>query len=129
MSFIEAYLKAEYHVDGFAEPILIGRENAELGTLLKANKASEWCFITAWNPMSQELSRSENEARNEELGNALSEYAVFGGEGRDPEGIWEAERSFLVIGISRANAVALARKYNQRAILYGTEAVAELLET
>ena len=43
---------------------------------------------------------------------------LFIGEGSDPEGEWPHEPSFLVVGISRAEAEALGRRFGQLAIVY-----------
>ncbi len=48
---------------------------------------------------------------------AAAGYPHYWGEGRDPFGAW-AEPSFLVIGIYRANAEALAQLFEQNAIVF-----------
>jgi hypothetical protein len=71
-----------------------------------------------------------NAARNGALRELLSEYEVIDGEGRDPKGVWEAEKSFLVLGISKDEAIRLARFFNQRAILHARKGEkCELIET
>jgi hypothetical protein len=130
MSEIAAYLAAEYFADGIAEPIRVGEMNDELEALLAERGFSEWCFITAWNPMSVVFPPGRNAARNGALRELLSEYEVIDGEGRDPKGEWEAEKSFLVLGISKDEAIRLARFFNQRAILYSRKGeICELIVT
>lgn len=125
-----AYNQTEYFVDEFDKPIQIGQTNAEVEELLNQYNVDSWCFITAWNPMSVELTLQENLERNNQLKEDLSQYKIFAGEGSDPKGEWQPERSFLVLGISKNNAEGLAEKYRQRAIVFGEKGKpAELLET
>lgn len=127
---IQSYNQAEYYVDGFNEPLKVGVIHTGINDLLKRLNVSSWCFITAWNPLSIELSLQENTKRNEELFADLHDDQVIKGEGRDPNGKWHPEQSFLIIGISRKKAVDLAVKFGQRAIIYGeTNQPAELIET
>jgi hypothetical protein len=116
---IDSYRRAEYRVDGLAEPIKIGRINPAVERLLEQERAVSWCFITAWNPFSVELSGEENRKRNKKLESDLSNYVILEGEGSDPDGDWTPERSFLVLGIPREDALSLAGKYRQAAIVFG----------
>ena len=127
---ITSYNQAEYFIDNLNKPIKVGGIHAEVEKLLKQFNVSSWCFITAWNPLSVELSADENLTRNENLKKNLAKYQIFEGEGRDSNGKWQPERSFLVIGISRKKAKELAVKFGQRAIIYGESGKsAELFET
>lgn len=126
---ITSYNKADYCVDKFETPIKIGQINSEVEGLLNKSHTDSWCFITAWNPMSEEFSLQENLEKNESLRSDLSEYKILEGEGRDPNGEWQAERSFLVLGISKKDAESIAKKYHQRAIVFGRKREeAKLLE-
>lgn len=88
-----------------------------------------WCFITAWNPLSKEISLQENLERNNQLRKDLAKYKILEGEGKDPKGEWQPEKSFFVLGIKQNDAESLARKYSQRAIVFGRKGKpAELLE-
>jgi hypothetical protein len=127
---LNSYNQAEYYIDGFKDPIKIGQINQDVEDLLRQNKATSWCFITAWNPLSEEIPMPENLERNKRLRKDLAKYTILAGEGRDPQGEWTPERSLLVIGISEKDAKALARKYRQRAIVFGEKGKsAELIET
>ncbi len=127
---IQSYNQAEYYVDGFDEPLKVGEVHTGINELLKRFDISSWCFITAWNPLSVELSSQENTKRNEELFADLHDYQVIKGEGKDPSGKWNPEQSFFIISISRKKAVDLAVKFGQRAIIYGeTNQPVELIET
>lgn len=46
-------------------------------------------------------------------------HPMFSGEGIGDDGTWPAERSVLVLGIERAIAIELGRRFGQRAILCG----------
>jgi hypothetical protein len=127
---IASYIHAEYYINGLDEPLRVGHLNSQVEDLLDRNKAKTWCFITAWNPLSVNLSPEQNKERNSKLHAELAEYFVIEGEGRDPNGAWRPEESFLVIGIKQAAAKRLATRYGQRAIVFGEKGKpAELIGT
>ena len=127
---IQSYNQAEYYVESINEPLKVGESHPRINELLNEFKASSWCFITAWNPLSVELSSEENTKRNEQLFAEIQDYQIIKGEGRDSNNEWTSEQSFLIIGISRKKAIDLAVKFGQRAIVYGeTNQPAELIET
>ncbi len=127
---IPSYNQAEYFIDDFDEPIKIGNIHSAIDRLVKESGVSTWCFITAWNPLSVEFSEAENAVRNEKLKAELEKYQILEGEGRDSNGEWRPERSFLVLGISKKDAKTLAAKFGQRAIIHGESGKpAELIET
>ncbi|MFV0389319.1 MAG: DUF3293 domain-containing protein [Pyrinomonadaceae bacterium] len=125
---INSYLVADYFVEGFESPIKVGKTSKELDQLLTEHSATTWCYITAFNPFSEELSPNENLVRNDNLREELRGFVVVDGESVDLDGNWKPERSFLVLGIDRDTSVLLADKFRQRAIVYGTKgAPAELV--
>jgi predicted Rossmann fold nucleotide-binding protein DprA/Smf involved in DNA uptake len=129
-NIIASYNQAEYFVEGIAEPIRIGQINQGVDKLLDQFRVSSWCFVTAWNPLSVEFGKKQNLARNQALKGDLSNYQILEGEGRDINGEWQPERSFLVLGISLRTAKEIARKYGQRAIVFGQSGEpAALIET
>jgi len=90
---------------------------------------TSWCFITAWNPLPEILSDSENHKRNRTLQDHLDqldlEYLYGYGESADQK--WR-EDSFWVMNISREKAQELGAQYGQLAIVYGEkDGVAELV--
>lgn len=128
-SVTNPYLHTHYHIDKFNQPILIGQKSDELDLYLEKENARTWAFITAYNPMSVVLNPEENERRNQELQKKINYYHYLMGEGRDPSGEWIPERSFLVLDISRENAISLACSFEQKAIVFGNKGfVAELIE-
>jgi hypothetical protein len=81
-------------------------------------------LITAWNPMSQQLSRDENFERMDLLTTALDELAAlwFPAVGISPDGTW-SEDTFAIYGISRDEAIELGARFEQHAIFEATDEV------
>lgn len=117
---IDAYRDADYVVFADRTIVLrIGEPSAVLDELIRAEGATSAAFITAANPRGEKRSDEENGVANAALQSFVSAagYPHFWGEGRDPFGGW-AEPSFLVIGIYRANAEALAQLFEQAAFVF-----------
>jgi len=117
---IAAYRAAHYVV--FADPelvIRIGEPNTDLDALLQAAGAASAAYVTAANPRGVRRSEAENKNAFDSLQKFLNEkrYRHCAGEGRDPQGRWPAEQSFLVVGIERADAAALGRRFGQNAVV------------
>ena len=121
-SLVTAYRAAHYVVFDEERPAVlhIGERCAALDELLEQENAWSAAFVTAFNPGG--LPRHESE--NVEAFGRLCEdvnatpYAVYLGEGRDPKGEWPPEASLLVVGISRADAESLGRRFGQNAIVF-----------
>jgi hypothetical protein len=116
---ISAYLKTEFHVNGFDKPILVGENSINADKLLVEKKLTEWAYVTAYNPLSYALSENENEQRNSLLKRILKDYLHIEGEGQDKNQKWPPEKSFFILGITLYDAKILAIKFGQRAIVYG----------
>jgi hypothetical protein len=117
---LEAYHTADYVVFADRQVVVrVGEVNPELDELLGAEGATTAAFITAANPRGDKRPDTENGVANAALQSFVSAagYPHYWGEGRDPFGSW-AEPSFLVIGIYRANAEALAQLFEQNAIVF-----------
>jgi hypothetical protein len=99
----------------------VGSRSARLEVLLRRHKAAKWAYLTAWNPASLELSRAENDARQDDLKRTLraAGYKWLPGEGIGDDPSWKPEQSLLVLGISRGKAVALGREFGQLAVVVG----------
>jgi hypothetical protein len=97
----------------------IGEVNALVDQLLGSARAATWAYITAYNPGSVRKTAAENNARQEELRGVLSAagYVFFEGAGIG-EG-WPPEPSFLILGISEAEACELGCRFGQLAIVVG----------
>lgn len=118
---LDIYSEAEYIV--FTEPVTVIRIgdscDAARGLLLR-NRASTGVIITAWNPFSEERSAEENSEKNAEM---LAEIERAGlrhiaAEGRDPNGVWHAEASFLVLDPPRELIAAWLEKFEQNAVVF-----------
>lgn len=119
-TLLEAYKATCYEIIQPKIAIFIGQENETLQIFLKENEFINWCFITAWNPYSNALSLEENSALNESLRLDLKDYKILEAQGKDTIGNWPPEPSFFVANISEDQAIALGKKYQQNAIVYGT---------
>jgi hypothetical protein len=111
-----AYRATDYWVDDFpGGPFVIRTDELcrELADL-------QWAFVTACNPLSQRLPGEANAARMVELENAVRgrwEYYHGRGVGRDVT--WPTEPSLLIVGIEKGDAVELAKRFGQNAIVTG----------
>jgi hypothetical protein len=117
---LEAYRKTRYVVFGEPELVLkIGEPSADLDELLDAEGAASAAFITAANPRGKKRGAWENEIANAALVKSQNEagFRCFEGEGRAPDRKW-VERSVLVVGISRADAIIVGRAFEQNAIVF-----------
>lgn len=128
---IQAYLESNFHVrttKPFA--IRIGAFSADLEAVHQMSQVSTSCFITPCNPESVQLSQTENNLRlskfrTEELLHGLE---LIYGFGQHPSNSWEAEESYLVLGITLAVAKEIGKKYEQNAIVWiGSDAIPELI--
>lgn len=120
-----AYRSTEFRAATELGPVSIrvGERSELLGRLLGQAGTTTWCFITAWNPASVELTERENRVRNRRLRASLGAVAkqVFAGMGLPAEGAWTPEESFLALGVTRAQAIALGREYGQNAVVWGEQ--------
>ncbi len=86
-------------------------------------------FLTACNPRSQRFSVAANLRLRRQLESLVYRrgYASLAGYGTDPAGRWGVEESLLIVGMGSAEAVALARRFGQNALLViGADAVPRL---
>jgi Protein of unknown function (DUF3293) len=98
-----------------------GSTNARLDALLQHQGAQRWAFLTAWNPASEQLSRTENNRRQTALieGLTAAGYRCLPGEscGKNPAG--PAEESVLALDIPSRVARRFGRRFGQLAIVVG----------
>lgn len=132
-TLFEAYRRTSFqsNIDGKSIVIHPGECCPELDDVLKARAMTAWAFITAYNPRSERLSDEENHLAQLQLKAAIEEgkWLFFPGVGQPEDDKWEAEASFLVLGILRDQALHLGRRFGQLAIVFGARGErAELLE-
>lgn len=118
---LNAYQRADYVI--FTDPdftFKIGQHSAALLQLLDKHNSASAAFITASNPYSQTLPESENRNRNQALLKDLKHLGltIYQAEGQDPEHEWPSEGSYLLLGIGKSEAMELAQKYQQNAIVW-----------
>ena len=116
---ITAYINSQFVVPSLGITILINQHNKELLDLISGKGKSSFCFITAFNPYSNKLESEENTRRNQELKETIAEYVIYDGYGQDKESLWEAELSFLVLGITKEQSIKLGKEFGQNAIVFG----------
>ena len=118
---IAAYEKADYVVFGDPEVVLhVGEKNPRLDYLVGWLGRKTAAFVTAVNPRGSVLPERDNRRAMEALRGSQFEpgTTVMPGEARDPDGAWPVEPSLLIVGISRADAEALGRRFGQNAIVF-----------
>ena len=129
MNLLDAYKTTRYTVYAPSMVIELSKTCQPLDDILVVHKASEWAFITAWNPRSDVLTDVENHQRHLQLKEMVRDYYTLEGEGIGVNPAWKPERSWLIIGISKERAVGIGRDFEQNAIVYGTlNEPAELLK-
>jgi hypothetical protein len=88
--------------------------------LSEYSQIKTWAFITAWNPLPEILTKSENDIRNNHLKVQLMEegFVFHPGLGISKNEDW-SEDSFFIENIDLETANAISLKYGQLAFLYG----------
>ncbi len=86
-------------------------------------------IISACNPMSVRVTDAENEARTHELASILQRACIPRGpaSGRAPDGTW-MEPGRVVFGLGRADVLAYARRFSQRAVVWGSDSSIGILD-
>jgi hypothetical protein len=128
---LRAYRETHYRVLGDAPMTLrIDQPSAALAALHQALGVDCSAFITAANPFSRHCDDDANARRQQTLARDIAGMGLRAMEaaGEHPSNGWPAEPSFLVPGLSRANARALGEKYQQNALVWcGADAVPRLV--
>jgi hypothetical protein len=114
----KAYRATAYRVAGLPD-LRIGTASPALDQLLRRHAADSWAYLTAYNPGSELRPTAENEVRLRELRTALTHSGFVFLDGEGVGSGWPAEPSFLVIGITLADAVQLGRRFGQAAVVVG----------
>ena len=116
---IQAYRETHYKTDD-GLVLLIDQPNPALAQAQRERGTDCSAFITACNPWSQSLPGDQNAARQADLATALEQrgLAFVHGVGQHPSNTWEGEASFLVYGLTLADAKALGAHLQQNAIVW-----------
>jgi Protein of unknown function (DUF3293) len=129
---IAAYHATHYRVTDTECPFVlrIGVHSAELEALHARHGVACSAFLTAWNPRSRRATLEDNLEAQGRMTAELTHagYALVAGVGEDPVGAWPGEPSVLMLGVPRAHAEAIGRRYAQNAVVWvGEDAVPELV--
>ena len=111
--------------------IRIGDKHPRIDSVLSEHNATEWAYITAWNPGSRPTSTEQNALAQEKLIKIVQDrgFRFYLGDGIPDQEGWAPERSVWIAGISREEAVEIGRQFGQNAIVVGNlGSVAELLD-
>jgi hypothetical protein len=123
-----AYRATSYRVDdgGQRFAIRIGERCAPLDALLAARGLDEWAYLTAHNPGGRAAPPAANERAQARLEAELAAAGreILRGASAADAGDWPPEPSVLVLGLPRAEALALARRHGQEALVAGRHASA-----
>ncbi len=128
---VQAYLESDYQIHD--TPPFILRVETFSATLQQAHRARHVncsAFITAWNPRSQLLDPATNHARQAELQSDLAHRGLIflQGAGSHPSCPADGEPGLLVFGLELEAGKALARRWDQNALLWtGFDAVPRLI--
>ncbi len=126
----QKYLDTDYIISD-DPPLLmkIGEQSDDLRVLLGSMGVETAAFMTAWNPRSEQLTDDENDDRQGALLTDIEtvrlNYLVGYGQGED----WQ-EYSYLVLGIDKDQATAMATRFEQNAYVWiGPAGIPELITT
>ena len=115
------YIDANYWVF-LADGVLSFKPWRPENTLTKIHKehrVKSSALLSAYNPRSEPTNDYKNRAANRELQKEIaSKWPYYKAEGTGLGSTEKAEKSFLILGISRDEALYLGRKYEQHAIIY-----------
>lgn len=121
-NFEASFLETNYIVNlGNKIVLKIGEMPTEL--LTEYPQITTWAFITAWNPLPEILTKSENDFRNHQLKVQLEEegFIFHSGVGISENEDWSEDSFFIEnIELERANDISL--KFGQLAFLHGDKA-------
>ena len=128
---LRAYRETHYLIRSEPDVLLrIGEASSALAALHRRHGVDASALVTAWNPCGVLLDAVANARRQALLEAALAAggTAFLPGIGRHPTGDWPGEESVLALGLDRAAAAALGRRFAQNAVVWsGHDAVPGLL--
>jgi hypothetical protein len=100
--------------------VKVGEVSPRIDAMLDRFDAARAIVVTAFNPRSRVLPPETNAQRHEEMVRLLEQRKLrfLHGEGRDPRGQWIPEAECIVFGISLAEGLELARRFEQNAVVH-----------
>ena len=129
---IDSYKAAEYraNIHTNTTTLRIDQYSASLNEIFLISNHQYAAFITASNPLSQQLKPHVNQTRNTQLRKVLTQYTnlIFEGASIDPTKLWPAEQSFLALGLNIKVAKVLGKQFDQNAVVWiDTDAIPRLI--
>ena len=129
-----AYLNTDYYIDASDAPfkLNIGHYSSELYQLHQKFSVNTSLYITAWNPLSEQLTNRENNAKQKILVSEITGlgFDMITGRGIAQSGDWPPDESIVVLGCDESTAITLSQKYHQNAVVFsGQNAIPRLIET
>lgn len=99
----------------------VGENNSEINRTLNELNAKSFAFITAHNPFSNQLSKTENEDRQNQLMQLLQfeRFDFLKGYSTNEEQTWEQEESLFILDITEEKSIEIGKDFGQNAILFG----------
>jgi hypothetical protein len=122
--FANAYLATDYvvRIDGRDLVIRPNEYSPAVDKVLSRFKVRGAAFITAFNPYSKlcgiQVNRAAHAQLLAEVRRRRRRFVEGHGQGHDKS--WPAEKSILVLGVTRVTAAALGRQFRQNAIIFVT---------
>lgn len=120
---VGAYLDTDYifEYSGQEYTMQIGELCVCLDQLLTKRAMSSAAFLTAFNPLGEELSLQENMQRQRQLIESIVSAGLdwYGGRGQGRDKLWPPEPSILVVGMTKPVADECGQRFAQNAyVLY-----------
>jgi len=134
-SLIQAYRETNYGVGINEDPhggftLMVGSVSAHLLALHKRHGLDCSAYITPCNPLGKAHSPAANETHVTSMRAQLQKRSLRwqAGTGVHPDGQWDGEHSFLILGLSLEPAKSIGMEYRQNAIVWaGKDAVPKLV--
>lgn len=122
LELAQAYRHTRYRVwlaDNTQLDLYPDQRNQAMDNLLQQHAAQQGHVISACNPASQICSMPANQRATKALHRRITQegWPCFAAQGQALAGDWPAEDSCLIVGSSRAQAIALAHDFGQYAVL------------
>ncbi len=118
---VSAYRGALYRIEAAdgAFTVRVGVAEPRLDRILSAHGVSVAALVTAHNPEGRRASDAANRAGEAGLAARIAELGLawLPTAGIDPKGAWPDEPGRLILGLERAEGIALARVFGQDALL------------
>jgi hypothetical protein len=122
-TLVNSYRVALYRVmtgKGKSFILKIKKKSADLETLMKSHNLFTAVYVTAYNSQGKKTEPHINIKSQKNLSGDVRRTGLpfWDGFGEDPTGRWKSEPSFLILGITLADAEELGQRYGQNAIVW-----------